>query len=156
MRCGTTIMSVSALYLFGRKWATTAVTIVHTMKGTIISHLRRHAIFAISSTVYVFPGSTLFPSLSELRHEDRIVGFELDILLEVLPVQDVLVIEREIDGLAVDRPHDGDVFLVGVLEQSASRREQLQHRHRCRQRVRPGPRHLPNDIHTPAGDLLDH
>src|SRR4051812_23108742 len=61
---------------------------------------------------------------------NRIARLELDILGEVLTADDVFVVELVTDRFAVFVPHDDDVLAIGIIPESASHRDQLEHSRR--------------------------
>ena len=71
--------------------------------------------------------------MSGLGNDDRVAGFQQQILFELLTLHDVLVVEAVVRRLATFGPHDLDVPGLGVLSDAACEREQMKHRRRCRQ-----------------------
>src|SRR4029077_2992819 len=79
---------------------------------------------------------------------------ELDVLFELLSLRYFFVVEAEARRLAVDGPDDADILGVGELQHAASGGNELQHRGRLNQRIRPGTNHLTGDEDLAAVDRL--
>src|SRR5258706_2061684 len=90
------------------------------------------------------------------RNDDSVAWLEGDVVCRTLLTDDVFVVELEVLLLAVFRAVDDDMLRVGVFQQSAADRDELQDGHLAHHRIHRVLRYISCDVYNPAPDLPDH